>query len=462
MYNIIRHEAKREGSKDVIILYLNQNNAEFSKELGSPNKNVEENLDRSVKAYINQKFPNLKNATVKVMVGSMLVTTFAFTPALGLTPSKAGAEELGTTVDGGEQPTGEGTQAQTDGGEPATGGEEPAAGGEEPAAGGEEPAAGGEEPAAGGEEPAAGGEEPVVEGEDPVAEVPAVDEEAAADTPPFTDIDALSDEKFIAIWDLHELGVINGFTDGTFRPNSVLTRGQAALMFFNTGWYPAAEGVGFPDVKNERYIDAVSAMKSEGIFQGHKSGNFGLTDQLTREQMATALVRAFGLEPIEGVDVELGDLDKVNERHRADVSTLYQHGITLGNREGNYNPTGTVNRGDFALFMHRAIMNELSPSIDTSTATVVDNGDQTATITVTVNDRAGDPISGLTAEDFSVELRDTFYTVGETGTLGGFTEVEGEEGVYTVVFSPGSAVNETVNIYVGDFLVAEDVAVVIE
>ncbi|MDF0726034.1 S-layer homology domain-containing protein [Cytobacillus sp. S13-E01] len=472
MYNIKRHELNKVGNRDILVLYLDQGVTEFSKELGSDNKIAEQELDESVKSYIKQKFPNLRNATVKVMVGSMLVTTFAFTPALGLTGvNKASAEGTGAseaeissvdgttpvdepTVDDGTTPVDEPTV--DDGTTPV---DEPAVDdGTTPV---DEPAVDdGTTPV---DEPA------VDDGTTPVDE-PAVDDETtpvdedadlAVDVP-FTDIENLTEEKYAAIWSLYQFGVINGFEDGTYRPDVTLTRGQAALMFFNTGWFPATGDAttAFPDVKNERYFEAVSAMKSEGIFEGNTNGTFGIGDTLTREQMASVIVRAFGLEPIEGEPVDLVDLDKVSDKHKEDVRTLYQHGITIGNLEGEYNPTGTVNRGDFGLFLYRSIINEISPSFDNSTATVVNNGDLTATITVTVNDRAGDPVIGLEAGDFTVGLRDEFYTVGDTPTLRDFSEVA--DGVYEVTFAPGSAINETVDIYVFDSMVIEDLIVVTE
>ncbi|MFD2442815.1 Ig-like domain-containing protein [Bacillus sp. CGMCC 1.16607] len=93
MLQVIRHELKQEGNQTTIYLYLDPSLTEFARELGE--KGSDEDLNRSIASYVKKKFPNLKDATVKVMVGSMLVTTFAMTPALGLFKGdKAEAAEL--------------------------------------------------------------------------------------------------------------------------------------------------------------------------------------------------------------------------------------------------------------------------------------------------------------------------------------------------------------------------------
>jgi trimeric autotransporter adhesin len=83
MVQILRHELKKQGNETVLFLYLDQSNTEFARELGSLDDNTKGDLDKSVNSYIRNKLPNLKAATVKIMAGGLLVTSFAFSPAVG-------------------------------------------------------------------------------------------------------------------------------------------------------------------------------------------------------------------------------------------------------------------------------------------------------------------------------------------------------------------------------------------
>ncbi|MBU8906041.1 S-layer homology domain-containing protein [Desertibacillus haloalkaliphilus] len=78
MYQFKKHEIKIENNELVISLYLDLPNEEFAEELNSKNKEEQVDLEKSAKSYISSKMPNLKNATVKVMAGSLLIASLAF------------------------------------------------------------------------------------------------------------------------------------------------------------------------------------------------------------------------------------------------------------------------------------------------------------------------------------------------------------------------------------------------
>ncbi len=161
------------------------------------------------------------------------------------------------------------------------------------------------------------------------------------------------------IYKLVEAGVISGYPDGTFKPNQKLIRGQAAILFTRALKLDVPKSpVGFKDVsKSSSFFEAAHATKAAGIFKGNGT-NFGAADDLTREQMASVLVRAFDLKAT-NAEVKLTDLGRVSDAHRKDVEILYQNGITLGNGNGQYDPKGTVSRAHFAVFLSRA-MNTLA------------------------------------------------------------------------------------------------------
>ncbi len=171
----------------------------------------------------------------------------------------------------------------------------------------------------------------------------------------FSDVDANSFGKE-AIYHLAKEGVILGYPDGTFKPNRSLTRGQAASLFVRLlNLEPSASSAGFVDLSETNpYFKVANAAKEAGIFNGNGDGTFGATDLLTREQMATVLVRAFNLEA-NTKKVELKDLNHVSESHRKHVEILYQNGITTGTGNGNYDPKAPVTRAQFAVFLVRAM-----------------------------------------------------------------------------------------------------------
>lgn len=167
------------------------------------------------------------------------------------------------------------------------------------------------------------------------------------------------DEKHFAYKEIMEMvdaGIISGYRDGTFRPDDRLIRGQAAILFARALdlEFPA-NPQGFQELsKSSTFYEAAHATKAAGVFAGKKDGTFGAQDELTREQMASVLVRAFDLKGT-GEKVPFKDLDKVSKAHREDVAILYQNGITAGRSNGTFDPRSSVSRAQFSAFLYRAL-----------------------------------------------------------------------------------------------------------
>ena len=178
----------------------------------------------------------------------------------------------------------------------------------------------------------------------------------------FTDL-KLGDFGHDQIIDLYERGVVNGYPGNEFRPNIKLNRAQAAVMFQRALELPTPTNVtSFKDVKEDMYYaKEVAATKQANIFKGKSDGTFGPEDQLTREQMATLLVRVLNLQPIPSIKVAFNDIDKVHPVHRDDVITLYQHEITKGKSGNVYDPKGHVTRAEFSVFVVRSLGDNLPP-----------------------------------------------------------------------------------------------------
>lgn len=96
---------------------------------------------------------------------------------------------------------------------------------------------------------------------------------------------------------LVEAGIVDGFPDGTFRPNQAVTRGQMATILARGFGVPAVSGgPPFPDAVGSPHADAIAAVAAAGIAEGRPDGTFGTGDPTRRDQMASFLARASGLD----------------------------------------------------------------------------------------------------------------------------------------------------------------------
>lgn len=157
---------------------------------------------------------------------------------------------------------------------------------------------------------------------------------------------------------LADQGIIHGYPDGTYRPGQTITRAQVAELFTHAFNLPVDEDATSPynDLNDESYATPFAVAVTEaGIMQGRENGTeFAPGMELQRQQMATMLVRAFDLEPVEGEKANVVDLEDAHESHRENIEILSQYDIT-STTDGKFRPKETVTRAQFAVFLDRAL-----------------------------------------------------------------------------------------------------------
>ncbi|MDN4608771.1 S-layer homology domain-containing protein [Sporosarcina highlanderae] len=89
--------------------------------------------------------------------------------------------------------------------------------------------------------------------------------------------------------------LMNGTGANQFSPNMILTRAQMAQVFYNAGFYTQSAGSdmnSFTDVRNDYWAHiAIETMRQEGIMAGYGNGRFGINDSITRAQLAAIIYR---------------------------------------------------------------------------------------------------------------------------------------------------------------------------
>ena len=131
-------------------------------------------------------------------------------------------------------------------------------------------------------------------------------------------------------------------------PTKEVTRAQIATFLVRALNLPAATADYFSD-DGPPHEANINSLAESGITLGCAEGRFCPSDPISREQMATLLVRALNL-PASSTDFFLDD----GPPHEANINALAQSRITLGCAEGRYCPHGVVTRAQMAAFLARA------------------------------------------------------------------------------------------------------------
>lgn len=178
---------------------------------------------------------------------------------------------------------------------------------------------------------------------------------ADVDVPmPFPDVAGSGHDAFISC--LAELGVVEGYSDGTFGPTGEVSRAQLASFVVRALEVAGHElEVGestFPDVGGGAHGDSVLKLASAGVLQGRTDGTFGPWEPVSRQQTATYVAGA--LELVVGdlatSDVTFPDVT-AGATHAQAINKLATAEVISGYTDGTFGPTEPVTRAQMSRFV---------------------------------------------------------------------------------------------------------------
>lgn len=156
----------------------------------------------------------------------------------------------------------------------------------------------------------------------------------------------------------NHIGYINGYEDGTIRPDQKITRAEVAallyrLMTFESrkAWY--STDCGFADVAADAwYCDAVATLHKAGILSGYSETLFAPDKAITRAEFAALLVRFTQAQAVGTA----GFTDVSSDHWAADAIALCKelHWIN-GYADGTFRPEQSITRAETAAMLNRVL-----------------------------------------------------------------------------------------------------------
>ncbi len=180
----------------------------------------------------------------------------------------------------------------------------------------------------------------------------------------FSDMGSYNSWAGASVEFLAAYGITTGTGDGaTFSPASTLTRGDYILMLYRTfGFSSTAAAGNFTDVAaGSYYAEALAHAKALGIATAEADGSFRPNDPVTRQDAMVFLLRAMQAvnrsvpNAYDSYLSRFPDGASVADYARTAMAAMAQAGVIQGNEQGKLNPTGTLNRAEMAVILHRAL-----------------------------------------------------------------------------------------------------------
>jgi hypothetical protein len=172
----------------------------------------------------------------------------------------------------------------------------------------------------------------------------------------FSDVHS-SDYFRQAVEYLYCRGAVSGYGDGSFRPFSNTTRGQLSKMVvLARGWSTdTSGGPHFSDVPTfSAFYTYIETAYHRGAISGYSDGTFRWGSSVTRGQLSKIVVKAAGWSTNTSGGPHFSDVP-TSSAFYSYVETAYNHGVISGYSGGTFKPGSNATRGQISKIVYNAV-----------------------------------------------------------------------------------------------------------
>jgi len=151
--------------------------------------------------------------------------------------------------------------------------------------------------------------------------------------------------------------IVQGYPDGSFRPDRVITRTEFTVMLAELfAWEGDAAALTFSDLTGLEHWaqQAIAQAAAAGVVSGYPDGSFGPEGAITRAEMAAMIAKALGLPTDAYVTTAFADDADIPAWAKNAAESIRQLGIVIGRGDNSFVPDEAATRAEAALMLLRA------------------------------------------------------------------------------------------------------------
>ncbi|MEO9247759.1 S-layer homology domain-containing protein [Citricoccus nitrophenolicus] len=149
--------------------------------------------------------------------------------------------------------------------------------------------------------------------------------------------------------------ITTGYKDGTFGPYKAVTRGEAVTFLFRYAdeEFTAPESIELTDVPSDHnFFEAIAWATENGVVNGYSDNSFRSGHNMTRAEVAAVLYRQADVDYTAPDESPFTDVTPEHNQYEA-ISWLAENEIALGNTDGSFDPYADISRAEIAAFLER-------------------------------------------------------------------------------------------------------------
>lgn len=157
----------------------------------------------------------------------------------------------------------------------------------------------------------------------------------------------------------NHIGYINGYPDGTVRPDGQITREEIAAILYritvdNSKEDFSATGEAFADVEADRWSAVnIEYMADKEVILGYPTGDFKPENNLTRAEFAALIFRFTGIDKAKE-EKEFIDLDNSHWAYN-EILALTDYGLVQGYEDSTFRPENNITRAEVMTVINKLL-----------------------------------------------------------------------------------------------------------
>jgi len=173
----------------------------------------------------------------------------------------------------------------------------------------------------------------------------------------FSDVD-FGDDNAEAISYLETNGVVDGYPDGSFKPNNPLNRAELMkILVEGAGYDPSANGYKdcFPDVTTDWYAKYVCFAEEEGWVEGYPDGFFKPENYVNKVEALKMILEVMGVD-LETASSEVYTDVEMGQWYTNYINTAYEWGLLEEDAYSFFYPDHEITRGSVSENLYRLLI----------------------------------------------------------------------------------------------------------
>lgn len=148
-----------------------------------------------------------------------------------------------------------------------------------------------------------------------------------------------------------KLGIVTGYSDGTYRPDNRVSRAEFATMVAKALALPQSGTASFPDTQGHWAAKAIAALHEHGVINGYKDGSFRPDQEVTRAEIVAMLARLTDYVPGAAATFE----DTATCFASEPINAFTAAGIVSGAGNGLFKPNAPATRAESVAMIIRLL-----------------------------------------------------------------------------------------------------------